>query len=158
MTPDLAELAELAAARARLDDHELALIDRCRHGGATWAQVAAALGLGSRQAAEQRRQRLLAARRARRESLDLAYAERIAALRAAVVALSRWIDTDRRWDGRFRRAALVRATVATALDAEPGSLHTLASHVAADLADAGPDRLPAPVRAAAAELETRLST
>ncbi|NED50779.1 hypothetical protein G3I24_07635, partial [Micromonospora aurantiaca] len=59
----LTRLSEIVAARARLDDRELDLIDRARHDGATWAEIARALGLGSRQAAEQRRQRLVAARR-----------------------------------------------------------------------------------------------
>ncbi|MGN9810054.1 hypothetical protein ACTMSW_11935 [Micromonospora sp. BQ11] len=158
MTPDLARLAEVAAARARLDDQELELIDRARHAGATWAQVAAALGLGSRQAAEQRRQRLVGARRSQRRSLDQAYPSRVAALRGAVAELARWIDADRRWDGRFRRAPLVRATVANALDADPGSLHALASHVAADLAGTDPELLPGPVRSVGATLATLLST
>ncbi|WP_406044146.1 hypothetical protein OG799_06755 [Micromonospora sp. NBC_00898] len=158
MTSELVQLAEVGAARARLDERELELIDRARHGGATWAQVAAALGLGSRQAAEQRRQRLVAARRSRRQDLDLRYSGRVAAIRTAVSELQRWIAADRRWDVRFRRAALVRSTVEVALDADPGSLYALASHLAADLADAGRDRLPAPVQAVAARLDDLLST
>ncbi|MGC5020263.1 hypothetical protein [Micromonospora sp. DT47] len=157
MTPEMARLADVAAARLRLDEQELELIDRARYAGATWAQVAAALGLSSRQAAEQRRQRLAAARRSRRQNLDLRYSSRIAALRTAVADLQRWIDADRRWDGRFRRAALVRSTTEVALDAPPGSLYALASHIAADLAEAGRERLPAPVQAVAATLDT-LST
>lgn len=158
MTSELAQLAEVGAARARLDERELELIDRARHGGATWAQVAAALGLGSRQAAEQRRQRLVAARRSRQQDLDLRYSGRVAAIRAVVSELQRWIATDRRWDVRFRRAALVRSTVEVALDADPGSLYALAAHLATDLADAGRDRLPAPVQAVAARLDDLLST
>jgi DNA-binding transcriptional MerR regulator len=154
----LAQLAEVRAARDRFDERELELIDRARYAGATWAQIAAALGLGSRQAAEQRRQRLVAATRSRRHDLDLGYSSRIAALRNAVTELQRWIDADRRWEARFPRAALVRSTAATALDATPGSLYALASHIANDLADAGPDRLPTPVRAAAARLNLALST
>ena len=67
MTSELVQLAEVGAARARLDERELELIDRARHGGATWAQVAAALGLGSRQAAEQRRPTAGGRRRSRRQ-------------------------------------------------------------------------------------------
>ncbi|PWU56082.1 hypothetical protein DLJ47_07500 [Micromonospora sp. S4605] len=158
MTSELARLADLRATRVRLDEQELELIDRARYGGATWAQVAAALGLASRQAAEQRRQRLAAARSARRRSLDLHYPEAIATIRSAVSDLRRWIDTDRRWDSRFRRAELVRRTAEAALDAPPGSLYALALLIAADLAEAGRDRLPAPVRTVAAALDAALST
>ncbi|MFG3422479.1 hypothetical protein ACIBTZ_04105 [Micromonospora sp. NPDC049460] len=158
MTPEMGQLAEIRAARCRLDEQELELIDRARYQGATWAQIAAALGLGSRQAAEQRRQRLAAARWSRRQNLDLHYSPRIAALRTAIADLHRWIDVDRGWDTRFRRAALVRSTAEAALDAVPGSLYALASHVAADLAEVGCQRLPRPVRAVAASLEAGLST
>ncbi|MET7708946.1 hypothetical protein [Micromonospora sp. NPDC005413] len=157
MTSELAQLADVRATRARLDEQELALIDRARHDGATWAQIATALGLGSRQAAEQRRQRLVAARWSRRQHLDLRFAPRIASLRTAVADLSRWIAADQRWDTRFRRAALVRSTVDAALDAAPGSLYALALHLATDLAEAG-ERLPAPVRAAEAKIDAALST
>ncbi|WP_433126285.1 hypothetical protein ACQPWW_26560 [Micromonospora sp. CA-240977] len=156
MTAELAQLAEVRVERARLDERELDLIDRARHHGATWAQVAQALGLGSRQAAEQRRQRLVAARRSRQQRGDRRYPAQITALRAAVAQLGRWIDTDRRWDARFRRAALVRGTVDAAVDAAPGSLYALAPHLVADLAEAG-DRLPAPARAAAAKIASALS-
>ncbi|GAA2184561.1 hypothetical protein [Micromonospora lupini] len=157
MTTPLAGLAEVRATRAQLDEREAELIDRARHDGATWAQIATALGLGSRQAAEQRRQRLTAARRARRHDLDRDYAAQIVTVRGAVADLGRWIATDRRWDSRFHRAALVRSTVDAALDAAPGSLYALAVHLRADLADAG-DRLPPPVRAVATTLGSVLST
>ncbi|GAB3932173.1 hypothetical protein [Micromonospora vulcania] len=156
MTAELAQLADVRATRARLDEQELELIDRARHGGATWAQIATALGLSSRQAAEQRRQRLVAAQRARRQHLDLDYSPRIVAVRAAVADLGRWIAADRRWDTRFRRAALVRSTVDAALDAAPGSLYALALHLAADLGEAG-DRLPAAARPVAGRLDSALS-
>ncbi|MER7589489.1 hypothetical protein ABTW72_18335 [Micromonospora sp. NPDC127501] len=157
MTSELTRLAEVRATRARLDEQELEIIDRARHDGATWAQIATALGLGSRQAAEQRRQRLVAARWSRRQQLDLRMPPQIAALRAAVADLTRWIGADQRWDSRFRRAALVRSTVDAALDAAPGSLHALALLLATDLAEAG-DRLPAPARIAATKIEAALST
>ncbi|MET0414606.1 MAG: hypothetical protein ABW022_01120, partial [Actinoplanes sp.] len=76
---DLHELRAVPAARAELDAAELALIDQARRAGATWADVASALGLASRQAAEQRRQRLATA--ALREPADSD--GRITALRAA---------------------------------------------------------------------------
>ncbi|MBQ1010410.1 hypothetical protein KBX53_05515 [Micromonospora sp. M51] len=157
MTSELDRLAEVRATRARLDEQELELIDRARHDGATWAQIATALGLGSRQAAEQRRQRLVAARWSRRQQLDRRLPPQIAALRAAVADLARWIGADQRWDNRFRRAALVRSTVETALDAAPGSLYALAVHLATDLAEAG-ERLPAPARTAATTINAALST
>jgi hypothetical protein len=44
------------------------------------------------------------------------------------------------------------------VDAVPGSLYALASHIAEDLADAGPGQLPLPVQAVAAHLSAALST
>ncbi|MER5705057.1 hypothetical protein ABT023_24335 [Micromonospora sp. NPDC002296] len=158
MTPEVTELTNVAVDRARLDERELELIDRARHAGATWGQIAAALGLGSRQAAEQRRQRLAAVRRSRRHERDLGYSTRIAAIRGAVLDLQRWIDADRRWDTRFGRAALVRKTAEAALDADPGSLYALASLLALDLTEAGRERLPGPVQAVAARFDDLLST
>ncbi|MFG1673804.1 hypothetical protein [Micromonospora sp. NPDC049282] len=157
MTPELTGLAGIATARARLDDRELELIDRARHDGATWAQIADALGLSSRQAAEQRRQRLVAARRSRLGRLDRAWSAEVVALRSAVADLDRWIGADRAWDGRFRRAALVRSTSASALDAAPGPLFALAAYLVGDLAEVGP-RLPAPAREAARRIAVALST
>ncbi|MBQ1020939.1 hypothetical protein KBX71_24105 [Micromonospora sp. D93] len=157
MTSELARLAEVRATRVRLDEQELEIIDRARQDGATWAQIATALGLGSRQAAEQRRQRLVAAGWSRRQQRDLRLPPQIAALRTAVADLGRWIGADQRWDDRFRRAALVRSTVDAALDAAPGSLYALALHLAADLAEAG-ERLPAPARTVATKIDAALST
>ncbi|MFI2710695.1 hypothetical protein ACH495_11270 [Micromonospora sp. NPDC018662] len=157
MTPEVARLAEIGPARARLDERELELIERARHDGATWAEIAGALGLGSRQAAEQRRHRLVAARRSRLGRLDRAWSAEVVALRAAVTDLHRWIDADRAWDGRFRHAALVRSTCAAARDADPGPLYALAAYLVGDLAAVGP-RLPAPARSAADRIAAALST
>ena len=154
---ELVQLAEIRAARARLDEQELALIERARYVGATWAQVAAALGLASRQAAEQRRQRLVAAAQARLRDADRAHGPGIAATRTAVTHLHSWMSLDRRWDSRFTRAALARVTVAAALQAAPGALFALAQHVLADLSAEGLQRLPAPVRIEAAALQDALS-
>jgi hypothetical protein len=151
---ELERLGEIGAARAALDERELELIDRARQAGATWAQVAGTLGLASRQAAEQRRQRLVAAARSRRHDQDLRYAHGIVTLRAAVADLHRGIVTDRHWAGRFPRAALVRATLETALDAPPGGLYALASQADADLAVAP---LPGYLRIAATALRQALS-
>ena len=155
MEAELAQLAEIGAARARLDERELELIDRARQSGATWVQIAGALGLVSRQAAEQRRQRLTAAARSRRHDQDLRYAHSIVVLRSAVDDLHRGIAADRRWTGRFPRASLVRATVQTALDAPPGGLYALAAQADEDLAGAP---LPGYIRVAAAALRRALST
>ena len=161
---DLSELRAVPAARARLDAEELALIDRARRAGATWAAVADALGLGSRQAAEQRRLRL--ARAATRPALPEAYGERIAELRAAALDLHRRVGADRRWDRRFTRAALVRETLAAAVEAPGGALFALVRAVGEDLAEvAGPPpgeggpvfpALPGPTRAAAERLRAAL--
>lgn len=65
-TPDvdrevvLAGVSLLEAARAELDQIEAALLFAARSAGVTWAGVAAALGLGSAQAAQQRLDRVLA--------------------------------------------------------------------------------------------------
>jgi hypothetical protein len=155
--PDLARLARIRADRTRLDERELELIERARQQGASWTRIAAALGLASRQAAQQRRQRLLAARRSRRRDLDLEYAPRLVELRHAIADLHRWIGADRRWESRFTRAGLVRATAGAALDAAPGALYALATHVATDLAGVRPV-LPRPVRIIAVRLDRALST
>ncbi|WP_341715846.1 hypothetical protein QQG74_17525 [Micromonospora sp. FIMYZ51] len=157
MLDPLDRLADISSARERLDETELDLIDRARQAGATWTQVAEALGLGSRQAAEQRRQRLAAARQARRAAADRSWPAEVAELRRILAGLHRWIDADRRWDDRFPRAALLRRTTALALAAEPGGLYDLARHVATDLAHSRPG-LPRPVRGVARELVAALST
>jgi hypothetical protein len=141
----LQALRRIPAARARLDDEELALIDRARRAGSTWADIAAALGLASRQAAEQRRLRLAtSAGKARQQSLDSA---EIGALRAAAVELDRRLGADRRWDARFPRAELVRMTLQAALAAPAGGLFSLVSDAAADLSTCSAT-LPRPTRAA----------
>src|SRR3954466_2033951 len=96
---DLAALSAIPAARARLDAEELTLIDRARRAGATWAEIAEALGLTNRQGAEQRRPPLAsAALRPPHPDQDLPYGESIVTLRAAAADLHRRIGADRRWD------------------------------------------------------------
>ena len=159
----LGSLAAIPAERARLDEAELELIDQARRAGATWADIASALGLASRQAAEQRRLRLATTvTRRRQQDLDDGYAPVVAALRAAAVDLDRRIGADRRWDRRFARAPLVRMTLAAALLAPPGGLFSLASDVVADLSEvlepaAGdPLTLPRPTRDAVGRLVAAL--
>jgi hypothetical protein len=143
----LAALRGVPAARARLDEDELDLVDRARRDGATWADIASALGLASRQAAEQRRSRLATAVADRRRR-EVAGQDPppIAALRAAAAELDRRLGADRRWDARFPRAALVRHTVAAAPTAVPGGLFSLVRDVLPDLAAAPPR--PGPTRVA----------
>ncbi|MFI7597692.1 hypothetical protein [Actinoplanes sp. NPDC049681] len=154
----LEQLAEIGPARARLDERELELIDRARQAGATWTQIAGALGLASRQAAEQRRQRLMAAARSRLRDGDLRYAHSIVVLREAVSDLHRSIAADGRWAGRFTRAPLVRDTVGTAVDAPPGGLYALAEQAVQDLTRAGGSALPGHVRLAVQRVREALST
>jgi hypothetical protein len=154
---DLEQLAEIGSARERLDERELELIDRARQSGATWAQIAAALGLSSRQAAEQRRQRLMALVRARRHVLDRRYAHGIVALREAVADLHRGITLDRCWSDRFTTAELVRATLVAAIDAPPGGLFALAAQAAVDLHGVVETALPRHIRLSAQHLDRALT-
>ncbi|MFI5896056.1 hypothetical protein ACIA5D_38750 [Actinoplanes sp. NPDC051513] len=148
---DLTALREIPAARARLDASELELIDQARREGATWADIASALGLGSRQAAEQRRLRLTSALRPVRT--DSPYGPEVAALREAAVELFRRVGADRRWDTRFRRATLVRQTLSFAADAPVSGLYSLVADVVADLAGVA---LPGPTRTCAERLSTAM--
>jgi len=156
---DLSDLRAVPAARARLDAAELALIDRARRDGATWGEIASALGLSTRQAAEQRRLRLAtAAARPARPDLDRGYGGSIADLRAAAVELHRRVGADRRWDRRFTRATLVRETLAAAPEAAPGSLFFLVVAVVTDLDEvtARGRGLPGPTRVAVERLRAAL--
>jgi hypothetical protein len=148
---ELGELAAVRIARAELEERERLLIERARRAGASWAEVAEGLGLTSRQAAQQRYQRLTAIVQARRLEADRALAPRVAQVRLLLTALQRWIDADRDWDVRFVRARLIRSTLATALEAEPGAMFSLVTHLAGDLAATGP-RLPRPAAAIARQL------
>jgi hypothetical protein len=160
---DLTALRAVPAARARLDAEELELIDQARRAGATWGEVADALGLGSRQAAEQRRLRLVSIVGTSADVFDV-YGERLADLRKAVLELHRRVGADRRWDRRFTRAVLVRETLAAVPGATGGALFALAQAVTADLdAEFGPGApaevrpLPAPTRAAVERLRQALT-
>jgi hypothetical protein len=148
-SPVLHSLGEIAAERARLDARELDLIDTARRQGATWVQVADVLGLGTRQAAEQRRRRLAAAVAREARARDARYGAPIENLRRAVADLHRVIQADPRWTERFTRATLVRDTVAAATEAEPGPLFALAAQAADDLSRADLRRTPRTARAAA---------
>jgi len=152
----LAAMEGLARIRERIDLAERALIEVARAGGVSWAAVAEALGLRSRQAAEQRFLRLAALPRRdpapmrevrrRQRFVD---GEPIAALRRAARALLRRVESDGDWDTRFRRAELVRRSLEIAVEAPPGSLYELVTLVVEDLAEVS---LPAAAAPAAAEL------
>ncbi|KHD77774.1 hypothetical protein [Actinoplanes utahensis] len=156
MVADLEALREVRARRARLDTEELEFIDRARRDGATWPEIAAALGLASRQAAEQRRHRLAAAAeramRPQRQELDEGYGPGAQELRRRATDLHRRIGADRRWDHRFTRASLVRETLAAAPDAPTGALFDLVVAALADLSSPDVPALPAPLRAAISRL------
>jgi hypothetical protein len=157
VTDDALEaLRAIPAERARLDAAELDLVDRSRRAGATWSDIASALGLTSRQAAEQRRLRLATSvTRLRQQTLDDGLVAPIADLRAAAVDLDRRIGADRRWDTRFPRAELVRMTLTAALTAPPGALFALVNDAAGDLLGCA-TILPRPTQAAVDRLRTAL--
>lgn len=148
----LTALSDLVAARSALDRRELSLIERARHGGATWTAIAAALRLTSRQAAEQRFLRLSerAAQQAAEdhEPVDRGYGDSIVALRRTAAGLLHRLRADQRWSTRFGRADLVRATVEAALHAPPGALYDLLTQAVHDLDATPPAALPATVGAA----------
>jgi hypothetical protein len=145
----LEALPSIVGLREQLDRCELMLIESARASGASWTRVAEALGLGSRQAAEQRFLRLSgqstrdtrdagAARAARRgqRSVDAVYGTGITGLRSAVRRALARMALDPAWDKRFARAALCRNSLAMAADAQPGALFALTEHVLVDLAAA----------------------
>jgi hypothetical protein len=154
----LAALACMPVVRTDLDRLERELIGAARDLGVAWPTIAQSLGLGTRQAAEQRWLRLLGAssrdpaqvRAARREQriIDDASGEAMVELRRAAVELYRRIESDRGWDGRHSRAALARTSLAAALDAPPGALYALSHHAIEDLAQLSMASLPPALAAA----------
>jgi len=160
----LAALDRVRALRATLDTAERSLIEVARAGGTSWSGVAAALGVASRQAAEQRYLRLVGAAsrdpgaarasRQRQRSVDNLNGPPIATLRGAVRALLRRVESDTAWEGRFPRASLALHTLGLAADAPPGALFALATQVADDLAGVP---LPAAAATATADLVAALA-
>lgn len=157
----LAAVTQVATLRDDLAGLERAAIDTARRSGASWAQVAAALGLRSRQAAEQRRLRLDAAgptpmagavgdapggvagtgaaggasartARRRQRAADIAAGRRVVDLRHAVRDLVAALDVAGSGVSHGR-ARLARSTLHLALRAEPGPLFDLARLAVADL-------------------------
>jgi hypothetical protein len=136
----LRELAGVKTARAALDARERQLIEAAREAELGWAAIAEALGLKSRQAAEQRLLRLNAAsgrdpQAARREqkyqrSVD---DEPMKALRKAVRKAYVDIATQSTWDESHPRASLARHALEGAAAASPGSLYALTGKAIDDL-------------------------
>jgi hypothetical protein len=127
----LPALALTARLRADLDRAERQLIRLARERGASWQEIAASLGLRSRQAAEQRWLRLCGAsgrdvtETRRQRSVDKITGEQVLALRAAVTALSDQVDNP-----------LARKTLEVARTATPGALYDLAKLAVNDLSGA----------------------
>lgn len=130
--------------RRDLNRLEHRLIGLARGGGAGWQEIAASLGLRSRQAAEQRYLRLdadaepeLAAvrkRMARRREMDARADPRAARLRTAAGALIDELEQAvRRADGGNAVAALALSTVRIAVDSEAGALCDLVAQAVDDL-------------------------
>lgn len=151
----LTELSRLAGARSDLDRRERLLIEAARLQGVSWSRIAAALGLRSRQAAEQRWLRLCAenvrdpaqtrAARLRQQAADKSYGAPIVRLREAVLEAHRSIQEDKDWDQRHPRAALVRMGLAMAVPAEPRALFELAAQAVGDLDTSPWPALPTPL-------------
>ncbi|GAA3763034.1 hypothetical protein GCM10022225_56030 [Plantactinospora mayteni] len=139
----LAALRLLGGLRAGLDEAERQLVEAARERRASWAQIATALGLASRQAAEQRWVRLSGAAsrdparvrsdRKRQQFVDNAYGVAITRLRAAVVAVHRQLGAEPDRDDWHPRARLARTTLGLAGSADPGALYALAIQAVDDL-------------------------
>jgi hypothetical protein len=139
----LAALAAVPAVRADLDRVERELIGAARALGVGWPTIAQALGLGSRQAAEQRWLRLrggssrdparVRASQRAQQIVDEKSGPAMVELRRVAAELHRRIEADRGWDGRHSRAALARSSLAAALDAPSGGLYALCRHAIDDL-------------------------
>jgi hypothetical protein len=139
----LRALSELKALRVDLDRVERELISTAREHAIGWPEIANALGLGSRQAAEQRWMRLQGVasrdptlvRQSHREQRtgDKSAGPELAELRRAAIRAHRLIEADHEWDHRHRRAALVRASLAAAVTAAPSALFALCDNASSDI-------------------------
>jgi hypothetical protein len=171
-TPDsrraLEALTHLTDVRLALDRAEYELIAQARLDRIGWPRIAVALGLRSRQAAEQRWLRLAGPanrdpsqaridRRGQRD-VDAAAGPAIVELRSATVAAYRVITADLEWGGDHPRAELVHATLAMALTAPPSALYALVDTVITDLDTAQLRHRPAAVADAIGRLRTALNT
>lgn len=158
----LAALHLVGEVRGALDETERRLIETAREGGASWSRIATALGLGSRQAAEQRWLRLcgdlgrdparVRTARVRQQTVDAQYGGPTRDLRATVCAVHRELSGAPGWDELHPSARLARTTLALAGKAEGGGLFALATQAADDLDAVPSDRLPRWARATLARL------
>jgi hypothetical protein len=125
-------LSLIEGLRREADEAERELIEKARASGIGWGAIAKALGLRSRQAAEQRWLRLCAVerrdptserrRRHGQHIVDETAGVQIERLRRAVIAAHKQV----------KRPELLRQTLAAAVDAPPGALFELAQKAADD--------------------------
>jgi hypothetical protein len=158
----LEALAALQTVRTDLDRIERELIASAREREVRWPDIAAALGLASRQAAEQRWLRLqgdtsrdpVRVRSSRREQrvVDSVHGAPVAELRRAARQAYRLIEADPGWDSRHSRAALARTSLQAAVAAPPSALYALCQNAIDDLDLIWAARLPAPLAAAVRRL------
>jgi hypothetical protein len=139
----LTALTRIPDLRAEIDALERAAIDAARAEGASWAAIAEALGLTSRQAAEQRRLRLddpqrgrdaakTRRRQIRQRTIDTPY---VTELRSAVATVRNALDVGAE-EHRTGPVALARRTAGFAATAPAGALIDLAHLVVDDLRNA----------------------
>lgn len=139
----LSALRLLDGLRSHLDEVERVLIEGARQRRASWSRIASALGLASRQAAEQRWLRLcgnpdrnptrVRARRIRQRIVDVSFGPQIASLRAEIRAGHGQLGSDPAWDERHPRAVLARRTLELAGSAEPSAMFSLVERAVDDL-------------------------
>jgi hypothetical protein len=134
-TAAITALADVSLLRAALDNYERQAIDTARAGGASWAEIAAALGLASRQAAEQRRARLGPAQNQSPNQSSNQSSNRqhsIDNLHPALRNLATLLENSPARE-RPGAVALAHQTLAIALDAPPGQQIDLSRLVIEDL-------------------------
>jgi hypothetical protein len=164
----LAALSLIGVLRSDLDQFERRLIESAREREVGWQQISTALGLSSRQAAEQRWLRLcgesgrdpaqVRAARSRQRMIDTTYGPEIGELRSATAAAHRRICADAGWDERHPLAVLARMSLETASGAEPGALYSLAYKAMGDLDGMRAGRLPVPLGPAVRRLRRALDS
>lgn len=144
-------LTSIGALRTELERVEHRLIALARESGASWQEIAASLGMRSRQAAEQRFLRLEAnaeadlgavrKRLAVRRELDARAGVNAAGLRSALGGLIDELDrSTRRAVGREAVILLALATVRIAVDSGAGPMCDLAALAVADLSGLPPEQ------------------
>lgn len=167
--PDMVDaLTCLVRLRADLDRAEEQLITLAREHRVSWQQVAGALGLRSRQAAEQRWLRLRStahrdptaerSRRQRQQEIDNSTGAELSDLRARAVALHTHLARRPDLGTREPAAQLARRTLSAAVEAPPGALIDLARLAVQDLRAIPPRALGPQTSLALGQLRTNLSS